>query len=45
MDVGWRKIDYDRRILLVRQSDYLHDLKFEAVEHEVFALKHYNKFV
>jgi hypothetical protein len=45
VDVGWRKIDYDYRTILIKRGDYLHDLQFEAAENEVFSLRGYNDFV
>lgn len=43
-NVGWRKIDYGQRTILVRRGDYLHDMEFEAAEHHAFALSGYEKF-
>ncbi len=43
-NVGWRKIDFDYRSILVRRGGYLHDLHFEAAEDEVFALRGYEAF-
>ncbi|MGL5631749.1 MAG: SMI1/KNR4 family protein [Azovibrio sp.] len=44
LNVGWRKIDYDHRTILIRYGAYLHDLQFEAAENEVFSLGRYNEF-
>lgn len=44
-NVGWRKIDYGQRTILVRRGEYLHDLEFEAAENQVFALNRYDEFV
>src|SRR5690606_17890709 len=43
-NIGWRKIDYDHQTILVKVGDYLHDLQFEAVENEVFAVSNYKGF-
>jgi hypothetical protein len=44
-NVGWRRIDYDHRTILVRRGEYLHDLKFEGAENQVFSLGRYRDFL
>lgn len=43
-NVGWWKIEYDYRSILVRGGDYLYRLDFEAVDNQVFAERHYRDF-
>lgn len=38
-NVGWRKIDYDLRSILVRNREYIYELMFEAAEHETERLQ------
>lgn len=45
LNVGWRKIDYDHRSILIRNQEYLYDLRFEGAEPEVFFQSRYKDYL
>ncbi len=44
-NVGWRKIDYDHRSILVKNGEYIYELMFEAAEHETFCRSGYTNYL
>jgi|GEM_PF-2654194 len=43
--VGWRKISFDHRSMLVENGEYIYHLQFEAVEHQTFAINRYKQYL
>ncbi|GJD96044.1 SMI1/KNR4 family protein [Methylobacterium iners] len=44
-NVGWRKLAYDHRSILVPDAAYLCLLAFEGADHQVFAQHHYEEYL
>jgi hypothetical protein len=44
-NIGWRKIAWDYRAILISNEAYIYTLRFDAVEHQAFALNRYKQFV
>ncbi|MFN7976432.1 MAG: hypothetical protein U0166_29545 [Acidobacteriota bacterium] len=43
--VGWRKLDFDHRSMLVRNGDYIYELQFEGAEHQAFCESRYASYL
>ena len=45
LNVGWRKLAYDYRSILVPTGGYIYTLQFEGAEHQTFSLNRYKQYL
>ncbi|GAA3918142.1 hypothetical protein GO495_20595 [Chitinophaga oryziterrae] len=45
LHVGWRRLSFDHRSMLVPNGEYIYHLQFEAAEHQAFAISRYKQYL
>jgi hypothetical protein len=45
LNIGWQKIAYDHRSILIPNEEYIYTLQFEGVEHQTFSINRYKQYL